>query len=372
MISSKSPRILLVQLYSNGDCLYATAVARQIKQDYPNCVLTWAIASFCKDIILNNPYVDKVRVVDSVKKNDIGAFRKFRKLVMNEKRNGLWDEVFITSNLDRNLANYDGTIRGMIFRAYPNKITVPIEPVLVLSESEIIRVNDFASSRNLSSFTNVILWEYAPLSGQVVLDKEMVMRIASQLTELIPSTCVILSSASSFTSSEKIIDASSLTVRENAALSHYCNLLIGCSSGLTWVCTSSAGKFLPMIQLLDPSAIFRNITSIDFKRQDINFPYLIELFSFNELTLIDLVIDIYKNGFSFAKNKYNESVSDSFNSTRVIVYNLLCYLQFRAIIHHASVMYQVYGFKIKWIINFILGFITSPIKLVYNFFAKRG
>ena len=41
-------KIILVQLYSNGDCLYATAVARQIKQDFPGSHLTWAIAHFVK------------------------------------------------------------------------------------------------------------------------------------------------------------------------------------------------------------------------------------------------------------------------------------------------------------------------------------
>ena len=71
-------KILLVQLYSNGDCLYATAVARQIKQDFTNCYLTWAIASFCKNIIANNPYIDEVLEVASVAKNDIAALRRCR------------------------------------------------------------------------------------------------------------------------------------------------------------------------------------------------------------------------------------------------------------------------------------------------------
>ena len=52
MINNEPKNILLVQLFSNGDCLYATTIARQIKQDYPGCKLTWAIASFCKDIIV--------------------------------------------------------------------------------------------------------------------------------------------------------------------------------------------------------------------------------------------------------------------------------------------------------------------------------
>ena len=78
-------KIILVQLYSNGDCLYATAIARQIKQDFPGCHLTWAIASFCKSIIFNNPFVDEILEVDSVAKNDTPALRTFKKKIYKQK-----------------------------------------------------------------------------------------------------------------------------------------------------------------------------------------------------------------------------------------------------------------------------------------------
>jgi ADP-heptose:LPS heptosyltransferase len=97
-------KILLVQLFSNGDCLYATAVARQIKKDYPGCHLTWAIAGFCKSIIANNPYVDEIMEVNSVAKNDVVAFRKFKKEVAQKKIIGEFDQVFITHNMDTNQA----------------------------------------------------------------------------------------------------------------------------------------------------------------------------------------------------------------------------------------------------------------------------
>lgn len=89
-------KILLVQLYSNGDCLYTTTVARQIKQDFSGCHLTWLIAKFCKDIITSNPFVDEVLVTNEVSKNDIIAFRKLKRKVFSEKEEGKWDEVFVT------------------------------------------------------------------------------------------------------------------------------------------------------------------------------------------------------------------------------------------------------------------------------------
>ncbi|MFM9910180.1 MAG: glycosyltransferase family 9 protein, partial [Chitinophagaceae bacterium] len=162
-------KIFLVQLFSNGDCLYATAVARQIKNDYPSSHLTWAIAGFCKNIIFNNPYVDEVKEVNDVPKSDVFAFRAFLKKIKREQREGIWDKVIITHNDDRNLALYDGTIRGMILRAYPGKMTVPLQPVLFLTEHEKQNAAHLAESHSLKNFKNVILWEFAPQSGQSVI-----------------------------------------------------------------------------------------------------------------------------------------------------------------------------------------------------------
>src|ERR1700712_600408 len=133
---TSSGKILMVQLFSNGDCLYATTVARQIKHDYPGCHLTWMIAAFCKDIIANNPYVDDTIINTSVAKNDVAAFRKLKKLVQDQKRKGEWSEVFVTQNLDDNQAYYDGCIRSCVFRAYGKPISVPITPVLQLLPEE--------------------------------------------------------------------------------------------------------------------------------------------------------------------------------------------------------------------------------------------
>ena len=121
-------KILLVQLYSNGDCLYATAVARQIKQDFPGCHLTWAISVSCKKFIDGNPDADAVLVVTEVKRDNEKAFKKLRRRFFSEKKKGQWDEVFVTHTMGANQALYDGTVRGMIFRAYPNPVTVPVQP----------------------------------------------------------------------------------------------------------------------------------------------------------------------------------------------------------------------------------------------------
>jgi ADP-heptose:LPS heptosyltransferase len=363
-------KILLVQLYSNGDCLYATSVAKQIKKDFPECHLTWAIAGFCKNIIAHNPFVDEVREVNEVPKNDVAAFRKFRAKVYAEKKQGLWEEVFVTHNMDENQALYDGTIRGMIFRAYPFPITVSVQPVLNLTDEEHERVEAFAKKHHLTNFKNVILWEYAPQSGQAVITKEFVLRLAEKIVQL-PSTCIILSSANSFNSTGNIIDASSLTVRENAALTHYCSLLIGCSSGITWLSTSTAARQLPMVQLLDAQAYFLNAPSTDFSRYGISSENLIEITQHNEETIYGCISAILEKGFVEARLKYNRGLPVQFNTTRKIVYNLLCYLQFNAIARHYRIMTSIYGRHPKFIKQFLLGFAGAPFKLIGNIWKKK-
>lgn len=363
-------KILLVQLYSNGDCLYATTVAQQIKKDFPGSQLTWAIAGFCKNIIAHNPFVDAIREINEVPKNDVAAFRKFRAKVFAEKSKGLWDEVFVTHNMDENQALYDGTIRGMIFRAYPFPINVPVQPILQLTNKEHERVEAFAKQHHLLDYKNVILWEYAPQSGQALLTKEFVLHLAKRIVQL-PSTCIILSSANSFNSTGNIIDASSLTVRENAALTHYCSLLIGCSSGITWLSTSTAAKQLPMVQLLDGQAYFLNAPSVDFSRYGIGTANLIEIIHNNEETIHGCISTIIENGFAGAKEKYNQELPVQFNTTRKIVYNLLCYLQFKAIAKHYQIMTSIYGRHPEFIKQFILGFAGAPFKLIGNTWRKK-
>src|ERR1019366_3907652 len=189
----RNKKILLVQFFSNGDCLYATAIARQIKEDYPGCHLTWAIAGFCKSIIANNPYVDEIMEVNSVAKNDVVALRKFKKEVAEKQINGEFESVYITLNMDTNQALYDGCIRSGIFRAYPNPVTVPVQPVLKLSDTEINNAKIFSRQHNLSNYKQVILFEFAPLSGQSAITKEIAIKIAEKLCEN-KDIAVILSS----------------------------------------------------------------------------------------------------------------------------------------------------------------------------------
>ncbi|MEO8765031.1 MAG: hypothetical protein ABI416_12120 [Ginsengibacter sp.] len=363
-------KILLVQLYSNGDCLYATAVARQIKYDYPGCHLTWAIAGFCKSIIASNPYVDEIMEVNTVPQKDAGAFRKFKKDILRRKSTGQFEEIFITQIIDTNQALYDGTIRSTIFRAYSNPITVPVQPVVRLSDFEISNAQKFSVQNNLPSYKHVVLFEFAPLSGQSKLTKEMAISIAENLTGD-KEVAVILSSGNKIDHTHKnIIDGSNLTLRETAALTHYCTLLVGCSSGITWISTSEAAKPLPMIQILNPFTTFINPVSRDFKRLGFDTSRVIEI-TMSEKDAITSCVKQSLNDFPLAKKLFNQQIPLHFTTTRLIIYNLLCYLEFGAILKHIKINREVFGNNFSFYKEVVVGFLIAPFTLLKNKIKKN-
>lgn len=363
-------KILLVQLFSNGDCLYATTIAGQIKQDYPGCHLTWAVAGFCRNILEGNPYIDAILEINDVPKNDVVAFRRLKKRLYTEKRNGVWKELFITHIMDSNQAYYDGCIRTTIFRAYPHTVSISNTPVLSISEIEKNKVQEFVQLHSIDKYDHVILFEFAPQSGQLPITKEMALNIAEKLSSN-EKVAVILSSAQKILHPNKnIIDGSPLTLRETAALTLYCTLLIGCSSGITWITTSDAAKLLPMIQLVNPYTDWVNPVSRDFKRFGKSTDFIIDIIDFNEQSVVNCVREALTD-FSSAKRIYDQVIPLHFKTTRKIVYNLLCYLQFKAIGRHIRINRDVYGDNTAFYKEILIAFAIFPFKLTRNLIMKK-
>lgn len=366
----KRTRILMVQLYSNGDCLYATAVARQIKNDFPGCQLTWGIASFCKTIIANNPYVDEVLEINSVAKNDAAALRKLKKTLQAKTAAGEYDHLFFIHNGDTNQAYYDGSIRSSILRAYGKPITVPLTPVLRLSETEKNNAAAFAEKHALKKYQHVILFEYAPQSGQSEMTAAHAINIATAIATN-NDAAVILSSANKVNSElPAVIDGSPLSLRETAALTHNCTFMLGSSSGITWISTADEAKQLPMVQLLNPNSSWTNPISRDFERFHFSTDGLIEITDYSKENVVACVNRALKD-FSKAKASFNQPVPVHFKSTQKIVYNLLCYLEFSAILTHIKVNREVYGNDMGFYGQVIMGFISFPFRLISNFFRKK-
>lgn len=245
-------RFLLGQLCMNGDCLYATILARQIKHDHPGSHLTWAISSACRAMIENNPDVDAIWEIPAYNRMEQeNAWYLFETVAIRHVLDGGYDKAYLPQLWPNNMQNFDGTIRPSMLRVYGRPITVPIKCVLNLTDREVDRVEAFVREHKLHDYRHRILVESNSMSSQSFLTPELAEFIAEMVRMQVPDCCFIMASNERVKSIRSgIIDASKLSIREIGALSHHATLLLGSASGLTVVTQSTAGKRLPMIQLL--------------------------------------------------------------------------------------------------------------------------
>jgi glycosyltransferase involved in cell wall biosynthesis len=307
-------RILLGQLGLNGDCLHATTLARQIKHDYPNCHLTWAISSMCRSMIEGNPFVDEIWEIPARNWQQIvAAWYGLEKEVQARLSRGEFDEVFLTQVSPNNYQNYDGTTKGSLFRGYPKPITVPIQNILRLRNDEIERVRNFAEQHNLLKRSHVILFEYTGSSSQSFVKPEYALSVAQGLLSRLPDCSIILSShVKIITGDTRIIDGSVLTLRENAELTKYCSLLIGCSSGVTQIVLTDWAKPLPMIQLLLTSTSVYASIAHDLEYWQQSSEQVLEMTDCPIEQVVECAYTALIQGFSEARRRFNQQIPLNF------------------------------------------------------------
>lgn len=328
--SHRRQNILLGQLNSNGDCLYATTIARQIKTDNPECHLTWAVGSMCKATIEGNPYVDEIWEIPLKNMNELSTvWNNFMQKALERMRLGAFDRIYFTQIAPGNLYKYDGSIRSTIYRGYPYKISVPVAPVVKLSPVEVENVRRFAEKNHLHARKHVILVESSPNSGQSFMTHDFACELARKVVSNIDNSCVILSSNISFNSlDERIIDGSTLSFKENAELSKYCTLLVGCSSGISWLCTSDWAKRLPMVQLLKQDVVWSNSLICDHEQWGLPTENIIEMLKCSVEQVYCCIETISTEGFLKAKYKYHNVLKDSLYYFKPIFKQLLYSGQF--------------------------------------------
>ena len=304
-------RVALVQLAAYGDCLFATLVARQIKRDHPGCHLTWVIGDKFASIIDGNPHVDAVNtiVLNSRDEAFSSGWEKAKTLVADQVRVGNFEKAYFTQIFPDNLRYYDGLIRTTIYGAYDKPITGPHFPELFLTEEENRNVADFALKHRLSEFKHVFLFECGPGSGQSPLTPARAEALAHALGESHPGMVFLMSSTETLARpSSQVVDASCLTYRENAALARHCTGLVGCNSGITWLTTSTAGKALPMLQILTkPNGIFRwGSVAMDFRRLRLDESGVIEMTEPGDTRIISCIEEWLSESHSAARRQFHE------------------------------------------------------------------
>jgi hypothetical protein len=306
-------RLALVQLAAYGDCLFATLVARQIKRDHPGCHLTWVIGDKFASILDGNPHVDAVHkiVLSSRDEAFSSGWEKAKTWVADQVRIGNLEKAYFTQIWPDNIRYYDGLIRTTIYGAYGKPITGPHLPEVFLTEAENRNVADFAVKHCLREFKHVFLFECGPGSGQSPMTPARAEALAHALGKSHPEVVFLMSSSESLVQlSAQVVDASRLTYRENAALARHCTGLVGCFSGITVLTTSTAGKALPMLQILTKSnGVFRwGSVAMDFRRLGLDESRVIEMAEPGDNRVINCIEKWLSESHSAARRQFHEAL----------------------------------------------------------------
>lgn len=83
--TKKSLRFLVIQTAKIGDLICSTPVFREIKKKYPDSFLSVLIIPRAKGVIVNNPYIDEIILLDREKYSGIGGILKLIKNVRKKR-----------------------------------------------------------------------------------------------------------------------------------------------------------------------------------------------------------------------------------------------------------------------------------------------
>lgn len=345
--SGRPPRILLGQLGALGDVLYATAVARQIKHDYPDCHLTWGIGANAAALLAGNPDVDAVwEWTEPVRSHrDMAeSWSRFALAAQAAEARGDYDAVYLTQIFPSNYRRFDGTVRQSIFRGYPGRITVPVEPRVVLSDDECRNVTSFARSTGLLAAPLVVMFEYGSNSAQSFVTVDFAREFATRFVELVPQAMLVLVSKEKLgVVHDRVVDASCLSFRENAQLTHHAAMLIGVSSGISWLCTSTWARKLPTIQLLSAKRSVYASMVHDFEYRGDDTSHILEMTDCPVDHLLQCVLWVIQAGFPAARQRFHVQVKQDFQYWLTVMREMLLRGEYDAVAEATQHTMRRYG-----------------------------
>lgn len=338
-------RVLLGQLGAFGDVLYATAVARQIKHDHPNAHLTWAIGSPAAPLLKGNPDVDSVWEWPMNGHQDMArAWIDFERAAKISEARGEFDAIYLTQIYPNNYRRFDGTVRQSIFRGYPGPITVPVEPRIELTDEECANVDAFVKRAALAPDDLVVLFEFGSKSGQSFVTPAFAEEFAHLFLRSFPDAKLILTSSTSLeVDSDRIINASELTFRENAELTHHASLLVGVSSGISWLSTSTWAKKLPTIQLLEAkTSVFASMVH-DFEYRGEDASHILEMTNCSPTRLLHCIQEILSEGFPVARSAFHQHLRQDFGFWLAQMHDMLLRGEFNEVAEASAHTMRRYG-----------------------------
>jgi hypothetical protein len=308
-------RILLGQLGANGDCLYATILARQLRHDHPQAHITWAISSQCVDVLRNNPDINEIwRIPVANWSHQEQMWRIFEGEAFRRYKQSDFDFVLLSQIWPNNFRNFDGTIRPSLLRSYGRPVTVPIENVICLSADEVDRVESYVVEQDIAKFENRILFECSSKSGQSFVTPDLAQEIAGHIYDTLPNTTVIFLTNLPITLRDpRSRYAGQLSLRECGRLTHHCSLFIGCGSGGTVAASSTASKPLPMLLLLSASTSVFASFAHDFEYFGIACREVMETTSEDPQSIAMAAAAICRDGMAVARETIEHGIPVCFN-----------------------------------------------------------
>jgi hypothetical protein len=318
-------RILLGHLALNGDCLYATILARQLRKDHPDAHITWAISRQCAGLLINNPHIDdvwEIPLVDLTDHRVAAGWTIFESEAFRAYARREFDHVLLSQIPPNNFQNYDGTTRPSILRAYGRPITVPIENIIALTPDEIDRVDQFARVQGLAKIRHRILFECSSSSGQSFVTPDLAQTIATHIYRLLPDATVIFSTSSPMTLRDsRSRYAGILSLREIAHLSRHCSLFVGSGSGCSVAVSSTAAQPLPMIQLLRAQTSVYASFAHDFEYYGIKDRTILEMTEEDPQRIAECIFIACQEGIEVASSRFACRVPLHFESYFSIIDN---------------------------------------------------
>lgn len=307
-------RILLGQLGAGGDCLYATILARQLRADFPEAEICWAVSTQCKGLLVNNPDIDAVWEIPVADWSyHEMAWRVFEREAYRQYQQRNFGLILLSQIWPNNFQNYDGTVRSSLLRAYGRPITVPIENVICLTDEEIARVEDFARENRLPDTEHTILFECSSKSGQSSVTPESAQDIAAEIYALLPHSRVIFSTHLPMElRDERSLYAGTLSLREVSHLTHHVSLFVGTGSGGTVAASSTAARILPMVQVLKASTSVFASFAHDFEYFDLHERQVLELTDEDPKLLARAIASACTSGVAKARAEYGTPVQVEF------------------------------------------------------------
>ena len=322
-------KVALVQLDANGDCLYATTIARQIKQDYPGCHLTWWISSRCRGLLVGNPHVDEVVAVDlkdwTNTSRDLAWALAKAEILRRQTGPDPYDRVWMPQIYPDNFRHFDGTVRPSQFRGYDRPITVPIDPVIHLTEEERSNVARYAAEHRLADRERVVLFECSSNSSQSHVTPEFAKEVAALVNQQGLKATFLLSTMIPLGADlpPNAFSAGKLSMRENLALLDHCSHFVGCGSGLTVIATCDQAKNIPNLQILDRSKSVLASFFHDFCYWNKNADRFIEMPDASPALAVECLKRAFEKGHDAAVSDFHKPCGVSFEFVHEITVYLI-------------------------------------------------